>query len=155
MRESDLLAALGTPHCGLAVTLDCGEAHNIHPQNKRPMGERLALLARAIAYDEKLEAWGPIYRSLTVRDSQAVLAFDHVGAGLELRGDGGWEVCGADGKYVPAQARVEGDQVVVWSTAVATPAAVRYAWATVPRFSLYNREKLLASPFRTRLEPPE
>jgi len=150
MRESDLLAALNTPKTGLAVTLDIGERDNIHPRNKRPVGERLALLARALAYGETVEAWGPIYRAVTFQGGRARLDFDHVGAGLELRGEGGWEVGGADGRYVPAHAQVAGTSVMAWSEAVPQPLAVRYAWASWGEFSLYNRDGLLASPFRTR-----
>jgi sialate O-acetylesterase len=151
MRESDLLAALGAPRAGLAVTLDISDPNEIHPRNKRPVGERLALLAREIAYGEKLVAWGPIFRSLTVADGQAVLTFDHCGGGLVLKGDGGFEIRAADGPWQPAQAAVLGpDRLKVWSPAVPQPAAVRYAWASVPAITLFNQEGLLASPFRSR-----
>lgn len=152
MRESQLLAALGARNAGIAVVLDVGEPDNIHPRNKRPVGERLALIARALAYGEKIEYMGPIYQSMDTRDGKAYLTFTHVGSGLELRGEGGFEVCGPEGQYVPAHAALcdDGRRVVVWSDAVPHPQAVRYAWAPVPEFSLYNREGLLASPFRTR-----
>jgi sialate O-acetylesterase len=151
MRESQLLATQGAPNVGLAVTLDAGDAEDIHPRNKRPVGERLALLARALAYGEQVEAMGPIYRAITIREGRAHLAFDHAGGGLVLKGAGGFEVCGADGVYVKAQAEVVSeDELAVWSDAVAQPVAARYAWATVPEVSLYNKAGLPASPFRTR-----
>jgi len=151
MRESQLLAALREPNTGLAVTLDVGDAHDIHPRHKRPVGERLALLARAMAYGEAIECMGPVYRGMAVRNGRAHLAFDHAGGGLVLDGDGGFEIRGAEGEYVPAHASVSGPgELAVWSDDVAEPAAVRYAWAPVPSISLRNREGLLASPFRTR-----
>lgn len=150
MRESQLLAVLGARNAGLAVTLDAGDPEDIHPRNKRPMGERLARIARALAYGEQIEPMGPIYRAMEVKDGKAILSFDHVGGGLVLRGAGGFEVCGADRQYVKAEAAVTPDgRLAVWSPEVPRPAAARYAWAPVPRISLYNKDGLLASPFRT------
>ncbi len=153
MRETQCLAALGAKRVGLAVTLDTGDPKDIHPKQKRPVAERLALLARQIAYREPIEGFGPIYRSLVVRGGKVYLTFDHAGGGLELRGAGGFEVCGPDGKYEKASAQVVGrNQLDVWSERVPRPVAVRYAWAPVPEISLYNKEGLLASPFRTSRE---
>lgn len=151
MREAQLLAALGAPNAGVAVTLDVGEAKDIHPRNKRPVGERLARLARAMVYGERIECMGPIYQRMEVKQGKAYLSFTHTGRGLVLKGEGGFEVRGAAGPYLPAHAALTAaGQVVVWSDAVPRPEAVRYAWAPVPEISLYNREGLLASPFRTR-----
>jgi sialate O-acetylesterase len=151
MRESQLLSVLGARNAGLAVTLDTGDPVDIHPRLKRPVGERLALLARAIAYGEKVEYMGPIYRTMEIREGKAYLSFDHAGSGLALQGQGGFEVGAAAGTYVKAEAVLAADgRLCVWSAAVPSPAAVRYAWAPVPEFSLTNREGLLASPFRTR-----
>ena len=150
IRESQLLTALHGRNVGLAVTIDTGDPDDIHPREKRPVGERLALLARAIAYGEPIECMGPVWRGLEVAAGKAYLSFDHVGTGLALRGSGGFEVCGADRQYVSATAEVvEGDRLVVWSEAAPEPVAVRYAWSSVPEVSLYNREGLPASPFRT------
>lgn len=150
MRESQLLAARNETSTGLAVTLDVGDPVDIHPRNKRPVGERLALLARAMAYGEAIECSGPLYRAMTVSEGKAHLTFDHVGGGLALHGAGGFEVCGGDGVFVDAQVDLAGtDGLVVWSDAVPEPVAVRYAWAPVPKISLYNDEGLPGSPFRT------
>jgi sialate O-acetylesterase len=87
---------------------------------------------------------------MEVAAGKAYLTFGHAGSGLVLAGDGGFEVRGADGAYVPAVADLaDGNRVVVWSEAVREPVAVRYAWASVPEVSLFNREGLPASPFRT------
>jgi sialate O-acetylesterase len=151
MRESQALAVLGAPKAGLAVTLDTGDAKDIHPRNKRPVGERLALLARALAYGERIEAAGPVYRSMVVKGGRALLTFGHAGRGLRLDGAQGFEVRGATGGYVPARAEVIGkDRLAVWSDAVPQPVAVRYAWAPVPEVSLTNLAGILAGPFRTR-----
>jgi sialate O-acetylesterase len=94
---------------------------------------------------------GPIYRTMEIREGKAYLSFDHAGSGLALQGQGGFEVGAAAGTYVKAEAVLAADgRLCVWSAAVPSPAAVRYAWAPVPEFSLTNREGLLASPFRTR-----
>ncbi len=116
------------------------------------MGHRLALGAEAIAYGQRVEYSGPMYRSMTVRDKQAVLRFTHLGGGLVARGGGplqGFAVAGEDRKWVWADAKIEGNSVVVSSAGVARPVAVRYAWANNPVCNLYNKDGLPASPFRT------
>jgi len=157
MRESDLLGALSRKNTGVAVVLDIGEPDNIHPHNKKPVGQRLGLIARALAYGEKIEYMGPIYRSMKIEGGKAYLSFDHASSGLILKGDDAFEICGADGKYVKANALVDADnRLVVWSTDVSQPTNVRYAWANFPQINLYNKEGLLASPFRTdALDLPE
>jgi sialate O-acetylesterase len=151
LREAQAMA-LALPATGMAVTIDIGESQDIHPTNKQDVGKRLALAARALAYGERdLVYSGPIYRQMSVEGSKARLWFDHVGGGLTVRGDGlmGFEVAGADGQFRPAQAAIEGDTIVAWSPAVAKPVAVRYAWERDPAVSLFNKEGLPASPFRT------
>jgi sialate O-acetylesterase len=141
--------ALVLKNTGMAVTIDIGDAKNLHPKNKLDVGLRLARAARAIAYDEKLEWSGPLYRGLTREDHALRVSFDHAN-GLTAK-DGplvGFEVAGADSKYVEADARIEGASVVVSSASVVEPVSVRYAWADNPRCNLYNREGLPASPFQ-------
>lgn len=113
------------------------------------MGGRLALAARAIAYGEKLERSGPLYRQMTREDHALRVWFDHSG-GLAAKGTAlaGFEIAGADGKYSPAEARIEGASVVLTSTAVQNPVSVRYGWAANPICNLVNREGLPASPFQ-------
>ncbi len=154
LRESQS-AALALPRTGQAVAIDIGDAADIHPRNKQEVGRRLALAARKVAYGEELVFSGPTYRSHEVKDGRVVIAFDHVGGGLAARGrsDGKlaeFAIAGADGRFVRAEARIDGDRVVVWSEQVAEPAAVRYAWADNPAgANLVNAEGLPASPFRS------
>ena len=151
IREAQLLSWQRTTNTAMAVTIDCGDANDIHPKHKQPVGERLALAARALAYGETIEYSGPIFTSMTMDGTNAILHFSHLGNGLvakdgELRG---FVLAGADGVFHPAQAGVVGDTVVVNSTKVARPMAVRYGWANVPEGNLFNRAGLPASPFRT------
>jgi len=141
--------ALALRNTGMAVTIDIGDPVDIHPKNKLDVGRRLALAARAISYGEKLEWSGPLYRELTREDHALRVWFDHAN-GLAAK-DGaliGFEVAGADGKYVAADAKIEGASVVVSSSAVPEPVSVRYAWAANPTCNLVNREGLPASPFQ-------
>ncbi len=145
-------AALALPATAQAVILDLGEAGDIHPRNKQDVGARLALAARKVAYGESLVYSGPVYQRHEMKDGRVVVSFDHVGGGLVARGGtlGGFAVAGKDRRFVWAEARIEGDNVVVWSEEVPDPVAVRYAWGDNPdTATLYNAEGLPASPFRT------
>ena len=156
LRESQT-AALALPKTGQAVAIDVGEADDIHPRNKQAVGARLARAARATVYGQDVVYSGPVYRSHEVRpDGRVEITFDHVGGGLVARGGSpdGFAIAGADGDYVVAEARIDGDRVVVWSEAVPDPVAVRYAWADNPvTANLYNEEGLPATPFRTDRGP--
>jgi sialate O-acetylesterase len=161
LREAQLMTWKRVPHTGMAITIDLGADRNdpkqdmLHPPNKIPMGQRLALVARALVYGEKVVYSGPIYDAMTVKDGRVQLKFTHTGSGLVTKGDGGqldaFLIAGEDRKFVAAQAKLEGDVVTVWSPDVAAPVAVRYNWAWDPQpmGNLYNREGLPASPFRT------
>jgi sialate O-acetylesterase len=151
MREAQLWTAQRVPRTAMAVITDLGDEKDIHPTRKEPVGARLALAARALAYGEKLEYSGPVFAALRIDGDRAVLSFTHVGGGLEAR-DGelkGFTLANADGVFVPATARIEGDTVVVSSASVAHPVAVRYGWAKTPQVNLFNRAGLPATPFRT------
>ena len=156
LRESQA-AALGLANTGMAVTIDIGQSNDIHPRNKQDVGGRLALAARAIAYGERdLVYSGPLYRQMTTEGVEARLWFDHVGGGLEasrkeLNGGEleGFVIAGPDGRFVPARARIDDETVLVASPEVTDPAAVRYGWENDPPASLFNKEGLPASPFRT------
>ena len=151
IREAQLLTLQRTKNAAMAVTIDCGDANDIHPPHKQPVGARLALAARALAYGERIEYSGPVFTAMTMDGPNAVLHFSHLGDGLVARGGElrGFVLAGADGVFHPAQAVVVGDTVVVNSTKVARPMAVRYGWANVPDGNLFNRVGLPASPFRT------
>lgn len=145
-----------TPRTAMVVTTDVGDAANIHPTRKRPVGERLALAARALSYGEKLASSGPVFKSMRIEKDRAVISFTHTGTGL-LAKDGalkGFTVAGPDGKFHPADAVIEGATVVVTSNKVPRPTAVRYNWAMVPDGNLFNREGLPAAPFRSDAPVP-
>jgi len=151
IREAQLISWQKTKNTAMAVTIDCGDAEDIHPANKEPVGARLALAARALAYGETIEYSGPVFTSMTPEGTNAILHFSHLGGGLvakdgELRG---FVLAGADGVFHPTQAVIGGDTIVVNSTKVARPVAVRYGWANVPEGNLCNRAGLPATPFRT------
>jgi sialate O-acetylesterase len=153
LRESQA-AALALPRTAQAVAIDVGEATDIHPKNKQDVGARLALAARKLAYHQTVHASGPTYRSHAVRGSRIVVRFDHAEAGLVSHAPdgrlGGFAISGADGKFVWADARIEGNTVVVSSPRVRAPVAVRYAWSNNPAdASLFDRAGLPAAPFRT------
>ena len=151
LREAQWLATQVLPNVGMAVITDVGDPADIHPKKKLPVGARLALAARAIAYGERIEYSGPVYSGAVFKDGKVVLQFDHVGQGLEAR-DGelkGFAICGDDKKFVWAKAEIVGKTVVVSSPEVSRPVAVRYGWADCPVVNLWNKDGLPASPFRT------
>jgi len=157
LREAQLLATRILPNVGMAVITDVGDPNDIHPKKKEPVGARLALAARAIAYGERIEFSGPIYRNMEIRRDKIVLRFDHVGKGLAAK-DGplkGFAVAGADGKFVWADAAIVGDTVVVSSKDVPRPLNARYGWADCPVVSFWNKDGLPASPFRTDRSPAD
>ena len=151
IREAQFLTLAKSPNTAMAVTTDVGDAKNIHPTRKEPVGQRLALAARALAYGEKIEYSGPLYQSLQAKGNEIVLSFTHLGGGLVAKAGPlkGFTIAGADGKFVPANAKIEGSNIIVSAASVAEPKAVRYGWENVPDVNLFNEEGLPASPFRT------
>lgn len=151
MRESQQ-SALALPRTGMAVTIDIGDANNVHPRNKQDVGRRLARWAMRDCYgDNDIEVSGPLYASSAVEGNRIRLQFTHVGGGLQAQGGElkGFAIAGADKAFVWAKASIDGDGVLVWSDAVPAPAFVRYAWATNPECTLFNGAGLPAAPFRT------
>jgi sialate O-acetylesterase len=141
---------LEVPNTGMAIAIDVGNRNDVHPKNKQEVGRRLALVARAVAYGEDLVYSGPTYQGLTAKNGKARVAFDQIGKGLKAEGDlKGFEIAGDDGKFVPATATIDGEQVVVSSDAVPEPTQVRYDWAAFPDGNLVNAEGLPAVPFRS------
>ena len=151
LREAQLLATKKLKKVGVAVITDVGEKDDIHPPKKEPVGARLALLARKIAYAEKIVADGPTYDGVRFKGEKVVVSFKNVGGGLVAKGGAltGFAVAGADQKFRWANAAIEGDKVVVNSAEVLKPVAVRYGWADFPVVNLFNKEGLPATPFRT------
>jgi sialate O-acetylesterase len=151
LREAQTMA-LSLPNTGMAVTIDIGDANDIHPGNKQEVGNRLALNARRLAYGENLVYSGPIYKSMKIEGTRIRLFFDHAEDGLMSKDSDklqGFAIAGEDRKFVWADAVIDGKTILVSSPQVAKPAAVRYAWAINPVCNLYNRAGLPASPFRT------
>jgi sialate O-acetylesterase len=154
IREAQLLSWQRTTNTAMAVTIDCGDANDIHPAHKQPVGSRLALAARALAYGEKLEYAGPVFDSMKIEGANAILKFTHLDGGLVAK-DGelkGFTLAGADKMFHPAQAKIVGETVVVNLPDVPQPVAVRYGWANVPEGNLFNRAGLPASAFRTDVD---
>ncbi|MCG3147215.1 MAG: hypothetical protein PCFJNLEI_00653 [Verrucomicrobiae bacterium] len=159
LREAQLMTWQKVKNTGMAVTIDLGvdpkdpSQDPLHPPNKIPMGQRLALTARAVAYGENLVYSGPIYKAMKVEGGKVRLAFSHIGGGLLVKGDAlnGFTLAGDDKNFLPTTAVVEGSEVVVSCDKVPAPVAVRYNWAyePTPLGNLYNKEGLPASPFRT------
>ena len=153
LRDAQLHATKVLPKVGIAVIVDAGHETDIHPPQKEPVGVRLALNAQALAYGEKVEYLGPVYKSAKFDAGSAVLSFEHVGGGLVAKGGDlvGFAVAGADGMFHPAKATIKGDTVVAVSEQVAEPKAVRYGWVNFakPTLNLFNKDGLPATPFRT------
>jgi sialate O-acetylesterase len=151
------LNLLSLPATGLVVTIDLGEWNDIHPENKKEVGRRLALQAEQIAYHEKNEtASGPLFKSMRIEKNKIVLSFSGTDGGLVAKGDGTlhqFAICGKNRKFVWARARIRNNTVEVWSDQIKDPVAVRYAWADNPKdANFYNRIGLPASPFTTEVQ---
>lgn len=157
LREAQYRTVQTEPNVAMAVATDVGDRADIHPRNKQAVGHRLALAARALAYGEEIEYSGPTYDAMKVEGEKCVLSFAHLGGGLQIGSDGnaeagetkGFEIAGADRKFVAAEVTIDGDQIVVSSDQVAEPVAVRYNWAGWTEGNLYNAAGLPAPPFRT------
>ena len=165
---------LRLPNTGQAVIIDIGESADIHPRNKKDVGERLARIALANDYGKSMPFSGPVFEALAIKENQAILSFRHAEGGLiaqplgetydvrSLTGETaplarnspnseleGFAICGEDKVWVWADAKIQGDKVIVTSEKVPSPVAVRYAWADNPTCNLANAAGLPASPFRT------
>jgi sialate O-acetylesterase len=147
--QADTLAT--TENTAMVVTTDCGDAKDIHPARKEPVGARLALAARAKAYGQGVEYSGPVFESARFGGGVATVSFSHVGMGLSSGGDPlkGFTLAGKDGVFRPADAVIRGREVIVSSPEVSEPVAVRYGWENVPDCNLSNLAGLPASPFRS------
>jgi sialate O-acetylesterase len=151
LRDSQWHVSRQVPNTVLVVTTDCGDQFDLHPPQKEPVGRRASLAARGLVYGEKFAYQGPTYVSTRFVRNEAIVRFDNIGGGLEAKGDEltGFFVAGSDNTFYTAKAEIKDDTVVVTSTQVAVPVAVRYAWADFPTGNLQNKEGLPASPFRT------
>ena len=144
--------ALKLPNTGMAVTIDIGDPTDVHPHNKQDVGARLARIALAKDYGKPVEYTGPVYEGMSVEGNAVRLKFSHAAGGLVAKGGPlkTFEVAGADGKYVPAEAKIDGDEVVVTGPDGTAPKAVRYAWSPYAEgCNFTNAAGLPAAPFRT------
>ncbi|MFO1487560.1 MAG: sialate O-acetylesterase [Verrucomicrobiota bacterium] len=150
--------ALRIPDTGMAVITDLVDRLNdIHPVQKKEVGQRLALLALAKTYGRRgVVCEGPMYKSVKFGDGKAVVSFDHADGGLMSK-DGQpltwFTIAGADGNFVPAEAKIEGGKIVVSAATVTEPKAVRFGWAETAQPNLFNKAGLPANPFRTDAPP--
>ncbi len=151
LRESQALTVASVPHTCLAVTIDTGEADNIHPKEKKPVGDRLAACALSGTYGRSIVASGPTLASVDRLPGALRLHFTHADGGLVVKGDtlGEFSVAGEDGQWAWAEAKIDGDTVVVTASAVPHPLVARYAWQSNPMATLFNGAGFPAAPFRT------
>ena len=152
IREAQWRIARAHPDTYVAVTADVGEEENIHPRDKEPVGARLARIARAKVYGERLECSGPTLAKSRVQGAEVVLDFDHAKGGLVSRAERPslFTLAPAGStNFVPAEARIEGPRIRVSAAGIEHPGAVRYAWRNWFQGELFNRDGLPAPPFRT------
>jgi sialate O-acetylesterase len=154
LREGQAQVAHDLPNVGLAVTIDIGNPDNIHPHDKQTVAERLAAAALKIAYHQDVPYSGPTFKSMEVKGNEAIIHFDHTDGGLKNKGDEvkGFQIAGADNKFVPATAKIQGNDVVVSAEGVSDPKTVRYGWENNPTCTLYNGANLPAVPFDTSVK---
>ena len=151
LREAQLMA-LSMKNTGMAVTIDIGEADDIHPKNKQDVGKRLAYIAQAKTYNLPVLFSGPIYENYIIEGNKIRIKFRHAEKGLKAKDEKaltGFAIAGPDHKFVWATAIIDGNDVVVSSPDIEFPVSVRYGWANNPDCNLYNDANLPASPFRT------
>ncbi|MEO6316522.1 MAG: sialate O-acetylesterase [Chitinophagaceae bacterium] len=152
LREAQM-KALALPATAMAVAIDIGEWNDIHPDNKKSVGDRLALAAFKIGYHEPIIFSGPLYQSAAIDGDKIVVSFINTGTGLKTSDaevPAEFAIAGADKKFVWANAKIVGDKIMVWNEMIATPKYVRYAWSDNPvNPNLINQEGLPAAPFRT------
>ncbi len=151
LREAQM-TAMSVPNTGMAVTVDIGNIHNIHPADKQDVGERLALWALAKTYGFKNIVYsGPIYKSMKIEGNKIRLYFDHIGFGLIKKGKEltQFEIAGRNKKFYKADAVIDGTTILVHSDKVPNPTAVRFSWDITVVPNLFNNEGLPAAPFRT------
>lgn len=157
MRDVQLKTALNVPKVGLGINIDLGEWNDIHPGDKKPVGERLALEAMRISYGENnMLSSGPIYRAQRIDGNKIIISFNNIGSGLiSLNGEelAHFAIAGVDQKYIWANAKIINNEVVVWSDDILKPKYIRYAWADNPDFAnLGNKEGLPACPFKVEIK---
>lgn len=151
LRQSQV-ESLATPNTAMAVTIDVGESHAIHPPNKRTVGLRLALAAQANVYNQPDIHWsGPLYRDHHIDGDTIRITFDHAETGLDLRGIAGFQITGDGKHWHTANPTIKAHDLYLTASAVPSPLAARYAWKADPKAVLFNKAGFPASPFTTRV----
>ncbi len=151
LREAQLIT-LSVPNTGMAVTLDIGNPNNIHPADKKNVGERLARWALAKNYGKKIDFSGPIYKSMKIDGNKIILSFDYADGGLvvkEINGENNFLIAGNDKVFKKARVEIQNDKLIVYSESIENPVAVRYCWDNISEGTLFNKAGLPASSFRT------
>ncbi len=154
LREAQAQVAHDLPNVGLAVTIDIGNPDSIHPTDKLTVGKRLVAAALKIAYHQDVPYSGPTFKSMDVKGNEAIIHFDHTDGGLKNKGNEvkGFEIAGPDNRFVPATAKIQGNDVVVTGEGVSDPKTVRYGWENNPTCTLYNGADLPAVPFDSSIK---
>jgi sialate O-acetylesterase len=152
LREAQAMA-LALPHTGMATAVDLGVQDDVHPRDKQNVAHRLVIAAARVVYGEDIIHTGPAYQSIQVENNRARIRFANVGSGIDINDKYGYvrgfEIAGANGKFVWAQALLDGSDILVSSKAITHPVAVRYDWTNTPDGNVFNKEGLPATPFRT------
>jgi len=152
IREAQMNTYQTVKNTGIAVILDCGEFNEIHPKNKKPVGERLALQALYHVYDKKKEkeAYGPIYLSYEIKDKGIEVSFDYSQDGFEVKSEASeFEIADENGIYYPAEYEIKDSKIFVFSDQVKNPSAVRYCWTNYGEVPIFGKNTLPLAPFRT------
>jgi sialate O-acetylesterase len=153
IRDSQLYTLKNVKNTSMIVTIDCGEKEDVHPKDKKPVGERLALVVREDVYKEDVKGHSPIYSGYEVQADKILVSFEYVQDGELVIKDGdvlkGFQICGITGEYYDAKAEIVGSMVQVYSENVKNPKAVRYGWKNYVEINLFNKQGLPASPFNT------
>jgi len=152
LREAQMETFLTTKNTGIAVIIDCGEFNDIHPKDKVPVGERLALQAMYHVYDcvKKENAFGPIYRCFEYKEGGMEITFDYATEGFDVRGEAvGFEIAGEDKEFVKAKIEIRNDKIFVFSPSINKPKYVRYLWTNYGEVSIFGSNQLPVAPFRT------
>lgn len=152
LRESQLVCLKTIPNSGMVVTMDIGDVNDIHPRDKKTVGQRLSLWALAKTYHrEGVHYSGPLYKEMVVEDNEVRIHFDFADDGLKINGDelSYFTIAGSDSVFQPAKAKIEGNTILVWNENIKKPIAVRFGWSNTAELNLYNSAGLPAAPFRT------
>ncbi|MFA7288506.1 MAG: sialate O-acetylesterase [Melioribacteraceae bacterium] len=150
LREAQL-KSLSIPKAGMAVTMDIGNIENIHPGNKKSVGDRLAAWALNKDYKINVPYSGPIYKEQRIEGNKVILSFDY-GRGLEIKpinGKNNFQIAGANKVFYDADVKINGDELIISSKEVAEPMSVRYCWSDILEGTLFNQDRLPAPSFRT------